>query len=101
MAAKNQRTTAEQGESPEQGEAVRASSPLTKRLMTADFMAHTLGRPTPWITSRLEEQSASPAVVLDGVAYFDAEWLELLREVSEQWAERIARAKREAAAAGA
>lgn len=72
----------------------------TMDLITADHMRVQVDRPTPWVIARLEELKAKPILKLDGVEYFEAETLDLLREVSLEWSERIRKAKLEAVAAG-
>jgi len=72
----------------------------TTELVTTDYLAARLDRPTAWVEARLSECEAIPAMKLNGVDYFIAEYVELIREVSLEWAERVRKAKREAVALG-
>lgn len=81
-----------------------SSDPPTVRffgeLVSIDYIAPRIDRPTPWIAARLKEMEADPIISLNEVVYYRLSVIEKLKEVSEEWAERIRAAKRDAMAAG-
>lgn len=68
------------------------------QFVSTSHIAGIIDRPRPWVQARIDELKIRPAISLDEAEYFQADVLDRVRELSEDFAARNTRARREAAA---
>lgn len=98
--ANNQKPQADQKATAPEWIGLPTKSGLLDEIVSLDFIARHIDRPSPWLAARIEDLNAPVILQMDGVSYYRSSVIPALKQVSDEWAEKIRLAKREAVAMG-